>query len=562
MADTQEKSLPIVRRLWKFTFRTAFPIVIATIICLLIIEVGIRIAYRIRNSQVEYVMIPYMVRNFGMTPPWADGLRIIEPDDVLMFHGRPNAYQKYLDLFCPMHTEEERKALLRRFSPSIPDSFRSNPVWEVSLNSDGFRDVEFPQQRTAKTIRIVCLGDSWTFGSAADQNQTYPRRLAALLEEQFPTTDIEVLNLGFLAYSSHEGLELLKQKALALHPDIVLIGYAMNDASISGWHDKDVLVPKPNRFSLKHFIRDNSEIYKLAGYLGQLKKFESVTMADTIKAVSDPNDEFLYESWVSADALEAKDYERLETKVRVPPADYDRNIREMIRLVTKQGAVPILLHNELRPGSPYQSLLEKISLEENVTLVDNCTVIGEARQQIETDMEQKLGLQSAAPYVENDSPGPVDVVFRVYMDRAAVPKAMSIVGPYSQLGDNVPNKILMFDDGTHGDQKAGDNVWSYSATFSPGQKIFYVYTNSGNESHWENLDLPKVRSFTVPAAGATIYRPIETFGKLYLQADGFHTNAEGHDLMARAVRDALVKNEKFQSLLHRGESTVAGPAMR
>ncbi|HEY3027231.1 MAG TPA: SGNH/GDSL hydrolase family protein [Pyrinomonadaceae bacterium] len=540
----------LLKRLRQIFVRNLLPVTIVTLICILALEAGIRIAYRTRNSRVEYVMLPYMVRNFGAVPPWADGLRILDPDDELLYRGRPHAQRTYLDLFCPMRSEEERKALLGRFGPSIPDQFKNNPVWSVSLNADGFRDNEFPAARTANTIRIIALGDSWTFGHNAQFDQTYPSRLRALLKLDFPEKHIEVFNLGMLAYTSHEGLKLLRQKALGLQPDIVLIGYSMNDASISGWHDKDVLVPKSKRFSLKHFIAENSELYKLAVYLGQLRKFESVTMGDTIKAVSDPNDKFLYESWVSADALEAKDYERLESRVRVTPADYDRNIREMIRLVRERGAVPILLHNELRPGSPYQAALQKISREANVPLVDSCEVIGKERQRIEAEMEQKLGLQTLSPSTNRDA-GDVQVIFRVLMDHASVPKTMSIVGPYPQLGDNAPNKVEMFDDGTHGDQKAGDNVWSFAATFSPGQKIFYMYTNSGEEGKWENLDLPKVRNFVVPSSGSKIYRPIETFGKLYLQADGFHTNAQGYELMAQAIRDLIVQTDRFQSLVHR-----------
>ena len=528
--------------------RKILPTAIGTLVCVLILEAGIRVAYRIRNSRVQYVMIPYMVRNFGAVPPWVDGLRILDPDDKLLYRGRPHAQRTYLDLFCPMRSEEERKALLGRFSPSVPEQFKNNPVWSVSLNADGFRDDDFPATKVPGTVRIVALGDSWTFGHNAAPEQTYPKRLRALLQHDFPGKNVEVFNLGMLNYTSHEGLNLLRQKALGLQPDIVLIGYSMNDAAISGWHDKDVLVPKPRRFSLRHFITENSELYKLAVYLGQLKKFDSVTMGDTIKAVSDPNDKFLYESWVSADALEARDYERFESRVRVPPAEYDQNIREMIRLVREHGAVPILLHNELRPGSPYQSALQKISQEENVALVDNCELLREARQRIEAELEQKLGLHSTAT-AENK--GDVEVVFRVLSDGASVPRWMSIVGPYPQLGDNAPNKIVMFDDGTHGDQRAGDNVWSFAATFSPGQKIFYMYTNSGDEGKWENLDLPKVRNFVVPPSGGKVYRPIETFGKIYLQADGFHTNAEGYEIMADAIRNAVVKTEKFQSLVHR-----------
>src|ERR1700687_6138902 len=101
-------------------------VALGTFVCLLLLEAGIRITYRIRNSRVEVVAIPYMVRNAGLVPPWMDGLRILDPDDVMLFRGRPNAHRKYLDLFCPMSSEADRKAMLRQFRPSIPDKFKNN----------------------------------------------------------------------------------------------------------------------------------------------------------------------------------------------------------------------------------------------------------------------------------------------------------------------------------------------------------------------------------------------------------------------------------------------------
>jgi len=547
-------------RKWRSVIGDAVKVAIGTVICLLLVEVGIRVVYRIRNSRADYVVLPYMVRNFGPPPPWANGLRILEPDDELMWRGRPHAQQKYLDLFCPMQSEDQRRGMLSRFSPSVPDEFKNNPTWEVAFNSNGFRGEDFPTNKNANTIRIIALGDSWTLGHNANLDETYPKRLAQLLQQDFPDKNIEVLNLGMFAYASHEGLKLLQQQALSFQPDIVLIGFSMNDSAIPGWHDKDVFVHRQKRFGLKPLIRDHSEIYKLAVYLAQVSKFESITLGETIKAVSDPKAEFLYESWVSAEALEPQDYDRLEARVRVPPADYEQNIREMIRLVRERGALPVLLHNDLRPGSPYQSALQRISREQYVPLIDSCELIVAAKQRIASELEKRLGLQP--PPVPASLSSGATVVFRVFADAATVSKAMYIAGPIPQLGDNVPNRVAMFDDGTHGDQKAGDNVWSYTATFSPGQKVFYVYTNSGTEGRWENIDVPKVRTFTVPAGGGIVYRPIETFGKIYLQADGFHTNSEGYELIARAVRDTLVKNDKFQSLIHHGETSVAGPATR
>jgi lysophospholipase L1-like esterase len=39
--------------------------------------------------------------------------------------------------------------------------------------------------------------------------------------------------------------------------------------------------------------------------------------------------------------------------------------------------------------------------------------------------------------------------------------------------------------------------------------------------------------------GAPVYLPIETFGEVYMQADDWHTNAVGYDLIAQAVADVI-----------------------
>jgi hypothetical protein len=68
-----------------------------------------------------------------------------------------------------------------------------------------------------------------------------------------------------------------------------------------------------------------------------------------------------------------------------------------------------------------------------------------------------------------------------------------------------------------------------------------VYTNSGGAGRWEGLDLPHIRELQVPPAldGRPVYLPVESFGRIYMQADNWHTDAVGYDLIARAVVDAL-----------------------
>jgi lysophospholipase L1-like esterase len=53
----------------------------------------------------------------------------------------------------------------------------------------------------------------------------------------------------------------------------------------------------------------------------------------------------------------------------------------------------------------------------------------------------------------------------------------------------------------------------------------------------------------------TIYAPIDTFGQMYMQADGWHTNAVGYQLMADAVLQALEQDGGFRAYAERMTDT-------
>ena len=117
---------------------------------------------------------------------------------------------------------------------------RTSPVWRIALNAEGFRSPPITKEKRPGALRIACIGDSWTFGMNVNQDATYPGRLEALLKQQRPGVDLEVMNFGVLGYSSFQGLQLLKSRVLDLHPDVLVIGFGMNDSSVVGYRDKDV----------------------------------------------------------------------------------------------------------------------------------------------------------------------------------------------------------------------------------------------------------------------------------------------------------------------------------
>jgi lysophospholipase L1-like esterase len=505
-----------------------------TILFFLIVEIGLRAVYFARNSFVAYVPLPYVVGDdYGPIPPWLDNLLILKPDDALIWKNLPNARRAYVDIFTPVWKDSDRMALLRRFAPWLPVEFRQNPVWRISLNADGFRSEPIAAPKRTGVLRVACIGDSWTFGMNVNQDQTYPARLASLIERT-PGSKVEVMNFGVLGYSSFQGLELLKRRVLDLHPDVLIIGFGMNDSDVGGYRDKDVLQPGEVRWRDRvKAITSHSESLALLKYFAQLLRFRPHPIGDFLKADA------------KADAGRNNDtvnYDDMEPWTRVSPRDYDRNLREMVRLGREQGARAVLLDNELWPESPYRPVLRAISRDEQVPLVDSLRIIQDERAQIERRMEARFRLEPAQSVVpRTPAGGQTTVVFRVFEGAYSVARRLSIVGNQPQLGDFIPNTVAMRDDGMSGDERANDRVWSYRATFPAGTRVRYVYTNSGAPGRWEGLDLPHVRELEVPPSpdGQPVYLPVESFGRLYMQADNWHTDAVGYDLIARAIADVL-----------------------
>jgi lysophospholipase L1-like esterase len=509
---------------------------LTTIVIFVLVEVALRAAYAGRNALVTYVPLPYVVGDdYGPIPPWLDNLLILRPDPTLIWKNIPNARRAYVDIFTPVRSDRDRLSLLRRFLPWLPPEFRSNPVWRIALNGEGFRSAPFSVDKRPGVLRIASIGDSWTFGMNVDQDQTYPARVEALLKAASPAADVEVMDFGVLGYTSFQGLQLLKTRVLDLRPDVVIIGFGMNDSDVAGYRDKDLVTPGDVHWQDRvKAVTSHSESLALLKYLALTLRFRPKTVGDFLKADAKA-DQGKSNATVS--------YDDMEAWTRVSPRDYDRNLREMIALSRGRGARVVLLDNELWPESPYRAVLRTISRDEQVPLVDSLQLIADQRAAIERGLETQFHLAPAST-PSSEAPGAsggVPVVFRVSQGRYPVPTGLSIVGNDPALGNYSPNTVAMHDDGTHGDEHAGDHVWSYRATLPAGARIRYVYTNSGAAGQWEGLDLPHVREVLVAAQrdGAPMYLPVETFGRLYMQADNWHTDAMGYDLIAHAVVDAL-----------------------
>jgi lysophospholipase L1-like esterase len=113
----------------------------------------------------------------------------------------------------------------------LPDQHFENPdpTW-IDINGYGLRDPdEIEVEKPPGTWRAVCLGDSFTYGLKIPFEKTYSHRIEELLAARPGAGTVEVWNAGTNGYTSCQELAWLKHYGLALDPDVVTVGFVMND---------------------------------------------------------------------------------------------------------------------------------------------------------------------------------------------------------------------------------------------------------------------------------------------------------------------------------------------
>ena len=89
--------------------------------------------------------------------------------------------------------------------------------------------------RAGGKIRLVAYGDSITAGGEATApDLIFWERWAAALRQKYPNATVETVNGATGGDSTVQGLQRLAEKVLAQKPDLVLIGFGMNDHNRGG----------------------------------------------------------------------------------------------------------------------------------------------------------------------------------------------------------------------------------------------------------------------------------------------------------------------------------------
>ncbi len=107
------------------------------------------------------------------------------------------------------------------------------------IGGHGWRGASVSHQKSDRHCRIVCVGDSTTFGYLCSWEEAWPHQLEIALNQDADWVrdngTTEVLNLGVSGYGPDQSLLALKEFGLAYSPDIVIFHLCLNDfADVTG----------------------------------------------------------------------------------------------------------------------------------------------------------------------------------------------------------------------------------------------------------------------------------------------------------------------------------------
>ena len=135
------------------------------------------------------------------------------------------------DLLSDIRLAREEDRVMARMCYDRPKwaYFEDEGCVPVQCNSIGLRDDEIPPKRVGE-YRVLALGDSFTFGFGVLKGDTWCEQLELRLRAERGTS-VRVINAG-LADGAHEPkgyAEWLKETGIGLDPDLVILGFCLND---------------------------------------------------------------------------------------------------------------------------------------------------------------------------------------------------------------------------------------------------------------------------------------------------------------------------------------------
>jgi len=126
----------------------------------------------------------------------------------------------------------------------LPDQRVESPLgFTIEINNLGLRDARtLTRERPADTLRVLCVGDSFTYGLATPPEDTFVARIEQMLVTRLAerggsvpwgadrsVSAVQVLNAGVNGWNSCQEAAWMEWVGTGLQPDLVIVGFVMND---------------------------------------------------------------------------------------------------------------------------------------------------------------------------------------------------------------------------------------------------------------------------------------------------------------------------------------------
>ncbi len=193
-----DQPTPKARSKW---LRKLSTVVVATCVGLLLIEGGFRL----------------------LGPPQYEARKIL-PRGVPFTSG-PNGLLQY----------QPNASFYAQYDPRGTEGGNDGRV-DYQINSHGFRGPDFGA-KAETTFRVVCLGDSFTFGEGVAADDTWPRQLESLLKTrdgEREQASVEVINAGVQGHGLIDAVYNYAVHEREFEADVVLLAFFMNDLMPQG----------------------------------------------------------------------------------------------------------------------------------------------------------------------------------------------------------------------------------------------------------------------------------------------------------------------------------------
>ena len=112
----------------------------------------------------------------------------------------------------------------------LPSNFEGRGIVDeyIKTNSQGLRDVEHSLKKEEGTLRILGLGDSFTFGWGVKLEESFLKQLERRLTQETGRR-AETINAGVPGYGLNHYYIYLKNIGIKYQPDVIVISYFVDD---------------------------------------------------------------------------------------------------------------------------------------------------------------------------------------------------------------------------------------------------------------------------------------------------------------------------------------------